>query len=406
MAAPVLPTPAQIQQDYLNYLSGLQPTLNTAQQDSDWWIRGAVVGGVVAGVYADNLAISNDAFPQSARQAALANWLQTMFGPDPVQGNFLPATASEGLASVTGSPGQIVALDLQAVYLPNSNAYFVTAFTALDPVAGTGLVPFQSVSIGQSQNLQPGAVITFPSPPAGLQATAIVASGGFTDATDPESVSAAAARILTRLRNGITVGRPIDYEQYAKAASPSVVTANPVKMIYGPGTVGIYITAGTTNIDEALDNGQVISLLPSAQLIETVQIYVEANAVLTDAVYVLAPVEVPINVSCFVSYLSGNGSTIPSNQTLTQQQLVIREIQRAIYKTPVGGRQIPGSGGFVFASDIEQTIDIALSDEPFETGTSQILIDRYVEPLSATGNNISLAPEQIPVPGTITITQV
>lgn len=401
-----LPTPSQIQQDWLNYLSGLDPNLNVSQQDSDWWIRGAVVGGVLAGVYADNLLISNDAFPQSARSAALANWLQTLFGPDPVDGNFLPATSAQGSAFVTGNPGQVVAINTQAIYPANGNTYFVQANTQLDLVAGTGLVPFQSVSTGQSQNLLPGAAVTFPSPPAGLNSTAIVASGGFSDATDVESSTAAAARILSRLRNGITVGRPIDYEDYAEAASPSVTSALAVKAIYGPGTVGLYITSGTTNIDEALDNGQTISLLPSSQLIATVQAYVNANAVLTDTVYVVAPQLLAVNVTVQVSYNSGNNSTIPSGQTLTQAQLVQREVQRAIYKTPIGGRQIAGSGGFVFASDLEQTIDIALSDEPFETGSSPILIDRQVLALSLTGSNLSIASNQIPIPGTITIVQV
>lgn len=407
MAGPTLKTPSQIQQDYLNYLSGLKPNLDVSKTDSDWWIRGAVVGGVVAGVYADNLLIANDAFPQSARKAALANWLQTLFGPDPVQGNFLPATASEGFVSVTGQPGQVVSFNLQAVYTPNGNAYFVQENTALDAIAGTGLVPFQSVSTGQSQNLQPGAILTFPSPPVGINATAIVASGGLRDATDQESVTAAAARILNRLRNGTTIGRPVDYETYAKAASSSVVTALAVKNIYGPGTVGIYITAGTTDIDTALDNGEVISLLPSPQLIATVLAYVTANEVLTDAVYVLAPSTLSVDVTVKVSYVSGNNSTIPSGQTLTQAQLVQREVQRAIYKTPVGGRQIPGSGGFVFASDIEQAIDVALSSEPNETGTTTaILSDRQVSGLSVTGSNLAIGSFQIPIPGTITIIQV
>jgi hypothetical protein len=408
MAAPTLKTPSQIQQDYLIYLAGQKQGINTAQQDSDWWIRGAVVGGVVAGVYADNLMISNDAFPQRARAAALANWLQTIFGPDPVNGNFLPATSSNGYASVTGNPGQILSAGLQVVYAPNGNTYGVSVNTQLDPIAGTGLVPFTSIATGQSQNLLPFTVLNFPSPPAGLNSTAVVSASGFADATDPESVPAAASRVLTRMRNGITIGRKTDYEQYAKLASPSVVTALAVPHWNGPGTVGVYITSGTTDIDTALDNNLPISLLPSPQLIATVLNFLLVNyTVLTDDLSVLSPVEVPISVTGFVSYNSGTGATIPSNETLTQADLVIREIQRAIYKTPVGGRQIAGSGGFVFASDIEQTIDIALSDEPFETGgTDPILSDRGIYNLSATGRNISVAPNQIPVPGTIVLITV
>ena len=110
-----------------------------------------------------------------------------------------------------------------------------------------------------------------------------------------------------------------------------------------------------------------------------------------------------MNVTVKVSYATGDGSTILSNQTLTQDQLVEREVERAIYKTPVGGRLIAGSGGFVFASDIEQTIDLNLSDEPTETGNIQIVLDRQVLQLSATGFNLMIAANQVAIPGTIVV---
>lgn len=246
---PTLKTPSQIAQDYRNYLKGLKPDVNVDQTDSDWWIRSQVVGGVVAGVYADNYLVSNDAFPQQARKEAIAQFLQTYFGADPVQGNFLPATVSQGFASVTGNPGEVVNLNLQAVYAPNGNTYVVQTTTTLDLISGTGLVPFQSVAAGQSQNLSAGAILSFPSPPAGLNATCIVASGGFTDARDPESLEQARARIITRIRNPLSVGRVTDYEQYAMAADPSVTSASVSRYPYGLGTVGVYITSGTTDID-------------------------------------------------------------------------------------------------------------------------------------------------------------
>lgn len=397
--------PSAVAQDYLNELKSLKPSLNVDQTDSDWWIRSRVVGSVVAGVYADQRLIANDAFPQKARADATQRFLQEYFGPDPVQGNFLPATQAQGFVGVTGTTGQTLAQGLQLVYPPNGNQYTTTAAVTLDLLAGTGNVPVLSVAAGQGQNLGAGAVLNFPSPPAGLNPTAIVASGGLSDARDPETLQQARARVLLRIRQPLSVGRVSDYIQYAMLADPSVVSASVARFPFGLGTVGVYITSGTTNIDQAIDGGQAISVIPSAQLIATVQAYLELNRPVTDCVTVLAPVTIPVNVSVGVHYANGNGSTIPAGQTLTQDQLVQREVSRAIYKHPVGGFPI-GSSGFVLASYIEETIDVKLSDEAVIAGSIPILLDRQVSGLSATGWNLMILPNQVAIPGTITIVQI
>lgn len=394
-------TPTQVAQDYLDELKSLKPSLNTDQTDSDWWIRSRVIGGVVAGIYADNRSISNDPFPQSARHDALRKLLFTYFDAEGT-GDFLPATTSQGSVSVSGNPGQVLSQGLQAIYLPNGNTYSVQETTTLDAVVGTGLVPFESIGTGQAQNLTASAILNFPSPPSGLNSIAIVASGGMADARDPESDTEARARILVRIRLPLSVGRVSDYEQYAKLADPSVVSASVSRFPYGLGTVGVYITSGTTDIDAAVDNGDAISVIPSDQLVETVQAFLEVNRPVTDCVTVFKPVAVAINVTVTVKYAQGTGSTILSGQNLTQDQLVIREVSRALYKTPVGGR-ILGTSGYVVSSEIEETIDLKLSAGPVVEGSIPILLDRQVSPLTVTGANRSLVANETPIPGTITV---
>ena len=393
--------PSEIAQDYLDELKLLKPGLNVDQQDSDWWIRSRVVGSVLAGVYADQRLISNDAFPQRARHDALRRFLEEYFGDQGVQGDFLPATQAQGNVAVTGDPGQVVSQGLQAVYPPNGNTYISLSTVTLDAIAGTGVIPFKSSAAGQAQNLSDGAILNLPSPPTGLQATASV-SGGLSDARDPETDTEARARILIRIREPLGVGRVSDYIQYAMAADPAVVSASVARFPYGLGTVGVYITSGTTNVDAAIDAGEAISVIPSDALVATVQAFLEINRPVTDCVTVLKPVAVPINVTVAARYAQGSGATILSGQTLTQDQLVQREVHRALYKTPVGGR-VMGATGFVVASDIEETIDIKLSGEPFVAGAIPILLDRQVYPLSATGYNRALQPNETPIPGTITV---
>lgn len=399
-----LKLPSEVGDDYLTELSALKGNaVNVKQKDSDWWIRSRVVGGVVSGIYADQRLIANDAFPQRARHDAIARFLDEYFTG--VQAGFLPATPAVGNVIVTGTPSQTVPQSLQMTFSSNGNSYQTTEAVVLPASTGssvTGLVPVQSTSSGQTQSLLPGAPLVISSPPAGLQSTATVDSNGLTDARNAETDEEARARILLRIRQPLSVGRISDYIQYAEAADPSVTSAFVLRYPFGLGTVAVYITAGTTDIDTAIDNNEPISVIPSQELIDKVQAFLDINKPVTDCVTVLPPVPITINASVEVDYASGNGSTIPSGQTLTQDQLVQREVRRALYKTPVGGR-IVGVSGFVLASDLEQTIDVALSSESVETGTSAILLDRQVLPLSATGYNRSLLPNETPIPGVITI---
>lgn len=388
-------TPDQIAEEYLTHLKGLKPDVNTAQQDSDWWIRSRVVGGVVSGVYADQRLIANDAFPQRARHDALAKWLELYLND-----TFRAATQAQGNALVTGATGSSVPIGTQFLYEPNGNTY--QASSGIDFEAATAvLVPIISVGTGQSQNLFSGAPLTISSPPAGVDAAAS-ASGNISDGRDAESDSEAAARILARIRTPIAGGTQSDYEQWAVEADPSVVAANILRFPFGFGTVGVVVAAGTTDIDTALDNGEPIVLIPSDALIETVQEYLETKRPVTDCVTVFAPSGVDIDVTVKVRLKSGELDTVPAGQTLTQRELVEREVKRAIYKTPPGGRQLGGSG-FVVASEIEEVIDIGLSASPYTLGEQELLLDRQVQDLSATGVNRMIAATEIALPGTITI---
>lgn len=393
-----LKTPDDIADEYLTHLKGLKPSVNTAQTDSDWYIRSKVVGGLISGVYADQRLLASDAFPQSARREALERHLETYFNE-----GFSEATAAVGNVKVTGTLGSVVPENTEFLYEPNSNVYLSTSAVTLS--AASGVVPVQSVNKGQDQNLLEGAELTLSSPPAGIDSTAVVYGGNLSDGTNDESEDEAAARILARIRTPLAGGKVTDYQQWATDADPSVVSANVVRFPFGLGTVGVYITAGTSDIDTALDNGEPIVLNPSDALINKVQEYIETQNPVTDCVYVSGPNLLPVDVTVRVRLVVGDLSTIPSGQTLTQEELIQREVKRALYKTPIGGRKF-GTSGFVVASEIEEVIDLALSSSPYTIGTQQLLSDRQVDDLSATGANLMILGNQQPVPGTITIIEI
>jgi uncharacterized phage protein gp47/JayE len=301
---------------------------------------------------------------------------------------------------VSGTPGTVIPVSMTLTFDANGNQYVPSSQTTL--MGATGIIDVISTTTGQSQNLAEGSGLSISNPPAGLSATGEVYGNNISSGTDQETPTAAANRILNRLQSPPAGGTASDYKNYAEAVD-GVTNANVIRYIYGLGTVGVVITSGTTDIDTAINEGQPVIRTPSEELIAQVQKALETQVPETDCVYVLPPAEIDINVTVEVSFVSGDENTVPSGQTLTQGQLVQREVERAIYKTPPGGRQIEGFG-YVVASDIEQTLDDNLGDSAYSQGQyAQILSDRQVLPLSATGFNLEILPFQLATPGTITL---
>jgi hypothetical protein len=122
-----------------------------------------------------------------------------------------------------------------------------------------------------------------------------------------------------------------------------------------------------------------------------------------------------VNVTLNVDLAAGLTLTsIPSSPiynplNLNVQQLIQREISRALYKNPVGGRVLPGGTvGYVVASDIEESIDTYLSAEVdtvtgLPIGFLPILADRQVQPLNGSQYNLPVTENQLAAPGTLTV---
>lgn len=391
----------QIYSEYRLHFKGLKPSANLDQTDSDLWIRGRVYSAVLSGVYADGEKIGQDAFPQNARREALLRHIFTLFN----QNTFFPATVAQGTVDVTGDAAAFLPTGSQFTHAISGNTYTTTEDLTLD-VAGEGTVAVESTTTGQTQNLEPGADLLVTSPPSGIDAEALVSADGIRDGTNEEDETRAAARILTRKRSSARGGTRTDYLTWALNASPSVTGASLLPHPLGLGTVGIIITSGTTDIDAALDAGDAISLTPSPLLITTVQEYIDELNPNTDCVFVYAAVEVAVDVTISALFTSGDKDTILSGQTLTQGELLEREVKRAIYKAPIGGvRRSGDANGYLTKKTIEDMVDSKLSANDTVLGTTlQILVNRVVSDLDSPSADYLLAANERPVPGTITIT--
>jgi len=396
-------TPSQVAEEYLTHLKGLKPSVNTAQTDSEWWIKSRVIGGVVSGIYGDQKKLADDPFPQSARSEAIERHLQTYFNE-----GFTPATKAVGDVLLVGDLGTVIGVGaIEFVYAPNGNTYVNTEAVTLvgpNPTGATGVVAVESINLGQSQNLLESAELSISSPPAGIESTATVYAADLAGGRDQESPDEASVRILARIRNPISGGTKTDYEQWAFEASDQVTSSKVFRHIRGLGTVGVSVTAGTTDIDTALDEGQAIVRIPTQDILDGVEAYLETVKPLTDCVTVLAPSEVSQNVTVNVSFAEGyDENSVIGGETLSLGEIVEREVKRALYKLPIGGRLI-NNLGYVVAAEIEEAIDLKLSALPFAEGSiGQVLIDRQVQDLAGSGTNRLLAENEIVIPGTITV---
>lgn len=384
--------------------------MNVNDLNSDFVIRGNVFAGLASGLYGDQQKVDNDTFISTMRPEAL-----TQKGVDfnlPQQ----PATPAESQdieipGSTNGTiitPGQITFL-----YLPTNILYTNTNGGTV--AGGSITLAIQAQTSGQAGNVKAPDTLQVVSPPTGIGPIANIVAD-LADGADVESTDSYRARLLSREQNPPAGGNETDYPAFAFAADPSVRSAQIHRFGRGLGTVDIYITSGTTNIDNAVTNGLPIVRVPSSGLLAIVQAYYDAHVPLTDCAEVFAPTEFPVDVTVAVDLAAGlTLSSVPSDPVnnplnLTVQQLIQREISRTIYKYPTGGRFIPGfPNGFVIAADIEEGLDIWLSAAPDLVnggfiGKIPILADRQCAKLDPPNYNKEITQNQLPAPGTLTVT--
>lgn len=406
----VFPTPTQLQSDYFQILKSIKPSLNINDANSDFVIRGKAFTGFGSGVYGDQEKVNNDTYIKDCRPEAL-----DLHGADLGIAR-QPATQAIGpQIRVTGTNGTpINPGDLTFIYTPTNVLYTNTT----GGVVGGGIldVAIQAEVAGQIGNVATPDTLAVVSPPAGIGNTATLIQN-VADGSDVESDDSYRARLLSRLQSPPAGGNQTDYPNFAFAADPSVRSAAIRRFGRGLGTVDVYITTGTTDIDTAVTQGLAILRIPSGPTVTAVQAYYDAHVPLTDCAKVYAPVELSVNATLNVELAPGLIlSSVPSSATynplnLTVLQLIKREMGRPLYKYSTGGRALPGrTGGWVVAADIEESLDVWLSavidpNTGVAIGKLPILVDRQIQPLNSPSYDLQLTGNELSKPGTLTVIQ-
>lgn len=402
------PSPSQISANYFSYLKAAKPSINVNDKNSDFVIRGNVFSGILSGAYGDQRKIYNDTFFNSARPEALA-----LHGQDLGKAAQPATPAASTKVRLSGTNGTIVNPgDVTFVYLPTNVLYSNT--TGGTVASGILDVEVTCEVNGQVGNIAAPDTLQVVSPPAGIQTTAQLVND-MTDGADAESTDSYRARLLSRLQSPPAGGNETDYPQFAFDADPTVRSAFIRRFGRGLGTVDVYITTGTTDIDTAVTQGLPVLRIPSPTVLANVQAYYNAHVPLTDCPAVYAPSEVNVAVTARVVLAAGLTLTsVPADPTynplgLTCQQLVQREVSRVLYKLPVGGRVLPGgSVGYVVAADIENGLAVWLSAVTDPTtgllaGKLPILADWQIDKLDPPDYDLALGQNELAAPGVISV---
>lgn len=275
---PLLP---DIRAELLRDLQNLQPDADVTV-DSDNYIRATTLASAIEGLYQHQQWMVKQIFPDTAeaeqldRHASLHGITRKA------------ASAATGSITFSGTPGSAIAAGVDAKTA--EGLAFVT--TASGAIGGGGTVSLaaQAVLPGAAGNVAASTALTLTSPPAGVASAATVVS--MTGGVDTEADTDLLARLLDVLRNPPAGGNAYDYRRWALEVA-GVESAFVYPLRRGIGTVDVVVVAAG-------------SALPSAQLIDDVQAYIDDRRPVACKNFIaLAPAELLVPVTAQVSLAAG-----------------------------------------------------------------------------------------------------
>lgn len=237
-------------------------------------VLGRVLAGAAHGLYGAIEAKARQIIPSTAtgddlrRHATL--WLEVPFKA---------ATYASGTALLTGANGAVIAAD--TILISAANALEYTVDESVTVTGGQAVITLICTTAGSEGNLPAGAMLNLASPIAGVNATAIAASG-ITGGDDDETEASIQQRIGNRIKEPPHGGNANDYITWALEV-PGVTRAWMAKV--GVGAVTVWFVR---------DNDD--NLIPDAAAVAEVQAYIdERRPVTVKAFTATAPAPQPLD---------------------------------------------------------------------------------------------------------------
>jgi len=192
--------------DFANRL----PTKNVSKR-SDNWKRLANFALGITTLHRHQQVVARDMMPDTAGADMLPRH-GALYGV-----TRKPATSASRSAAlrITGTAGSAYTIGDQLTTV-DGLVFQVNATSTLSPGSGTSDVDVLAVSTGAATRKSAGTIMTFVSPPSGIDATAVLQLDMNVDGADIEDIGAYRVRILDRIAQPGMGGNANDYRQWAK----------------------------------------------------------------------------------------------------------------------------------------------------------------------------------------------
>lgn len=396
-----LQTQAQITQRYFNIILALNPNTLPDTEGTDWWVKGQVIGGLLAGLNQDIYLAGQNSLPLNSTGVYLDKQAASFSIPARIG-----AGPSMGTASLSAPAVSAVFLPVDTIlnYSVNNLSFYVAQDTTI-AIGQTGVIPFNCSTIGSGTQIPNNSTLTLQTPIDGISSVVIV---NMTDGINQETDANFSFRLAQALQNPKTGGSIGDYTQWAFSV-PGVTGAYPYPNYVQPGTLILTILAGGNDFDTILLTPPTLTQYYSRTapqiLINAVDAYVETVRPVNDSVLVntvdtniIQPSNI-INVGVLLAQGLQLGTVI-STYSLTVEQLIQREVRRAIISTQVGANIDPGNGlRYIYLADIVTTLNIGLSAVQGQNGIyASLIVDSLVDYNGSATTNI-LVPSNIDMNG-------
>jgi len=250
-------------------LSGPAPRVNTSK-DTDTGALFESLGDAIEGLEYDARDIQREVFLSEETSTEALD----LHAEAKLKGGRKQATTTdeiEDALAVGGTPSSVVPAGSTLVH-EDGTRYQVTRAATLDAVYGAALCTVQSIDQGARCNKEQLDVLTFETPPSGIQAEAqlVIDLAG---ATDKETDGELLARLQDAYLNPLGGGRFSDYRQWA-LEEPKVRGA----YVYGPSSGALTGRRGMGVVDCAvLAAGTGSARIPSAAVAQSVLDLVDAK---------------------------------------------------------------------------------------------------------------------------------
>lgn len=286
--------------------------------------------------------VADDVFPGSATEPGLEKHLAQRQMPPRIV-----AQPSSVQIQRTGAARESVGVDDQMLRVSDGTYWELQATITLDDT-GQAVGTYQSVLDGQALDSDTtGDAFTAVTPTAGVSSNGASTSPA-QNGRDLETPAEMLARIIAHDQNPDNGGNLAAYETLALDASDQVVTASAVKT--NPDEVTTYITAGTTNIETALRNGNAVERIPSDGLIAIVLAAIQASNPTTDTALVAAPSESFFNLTFNYELYDETQRTVVDAEVQILIKLFIYQAQGNTNYSPTDlERLIQGRIGFLMS---------------------------------------------------------